>query len=241
MPAAQADDRRDASTYNSQVQSATDYVVTCLRPIAHTFEQAIQRDLILAKDTYFSEFKLAALLRGDPESQAKFLTELIKVRVMRPSEARLILNMNPDADLDRLSEQDFRPGAPNSGGSQPSASAESGGRTRALLRGMLAIHDHATRCVRRERIAVEKLARKHASDVAGWQAALRDFYGDHARFVAETMRLEPRLARAYAAQHGTEFEAKGVVLIDGAAGDEWERFEADELAALAVDGERLAA
>ena len=43
---------RDATAYASQVQAAIEYVL-CLRPIATIFEQAIQRDLILAKDTYF--------------------------------------------------------------------------------------------------------------------------------------------------------------------------------------------
>lgn len=228
---------RDSVAYASQVQAAIDYVISCLRPIAVTFEQAIQRDLILAKDTYFTEFKLEALLRGDPEAQAKFIAEMIKVRVMRPSEARLLLNMNPDPRLDELSEGDFRPGstAASGGGQRAGLSA------RAQYRGMLALHDQAVRCVRRERVAVEKLATKHASDVDGWKAALREFYGEQATFVADTMRLSSTVARAYAAQHGSEFEAKGVVLIDGDAGEQWERFEADELAALALADERMAA
>lgn len=230
---------KDAKGYNSQVQEAIDYVITCLRPIAVTFEQAVQRDLILAKDTYFTEFNLEALLRGDPDAQASFIEKLIKVRVMRPSEARLKLNMNPDPRLDELSEGDFRPGstAATGGGQQ----AQRGLSARAQLRGMMALRDQAARCVRRERMAVEKLAKKFAADVEGWQVGLRDFYGEHANFVADTMRLPATIARGYAAQHGSEFEAKGAVIIDGDAGDQWERYEADELAALALEDERIAA
>lgn len=233
---------KDATGYGAQIQDAVVYVVGTIRPIAVMFEQAILRDLILAKDTYFAEFKLEALLRGDPEMQAKYISELIKVRVMRPSEGRLILNMNPDEELDQLSAQDFRPGSTAStGGGQRADPSANAGSPRVLLRGMLAIHDNAMRCLRRERVAVEKLAKKHANDPQGWQAGLREFYGDHAGFVAETMRLSPSIARGFVAQHGSEFEEKGVVLIDGAAGAEWERFEADELAALAVGCERMAA
>jgi len=77
------------------VQSALDYVITCLRPIAVTFEQAIQRDLILAKDTYIVEYKLEALMRGDFEQQSNFVEKLIRNRVMRPgSEARLLFGLN---------------------------------------------------------------------------------------------------------------------------------------------------
>lgn len=234
---------KDAVGYGAQIQDAIVYVVGTVRPTAVQFEQSMLRDLILAKDTYFTEFKLEALLRGDPDAQASYIEKLIKVRVMRPSEARLILNMNPDAALDRLSEQDFRPGSTaNTGGGQRADPSASGAvQAVLLLKGMRAIQDNAVRCMHRERVAVEKLSRKHANDPAGWKAGLREFEADHAVFVAETMRLSPAIARGFVAQHGSEFEEKGAVIIDGAAGAEWERFEADELAALAVGCERMAA
>lgn len=234
---------KDSVGYNSQVQSALDYVVSCLRPIAVLFEQSIQRDLILAKDTFFAEFLLQALLRGDPESQANYIEKLIQNRVMWPSEARLVLNLNPDPRLDKLSEGDRRPGSSSKNGDEAAGGAQraAGAGGRRELRAMLAMHDNAVRCVRRERLAVEKLARKHADDPAGWQAALRDFYSEHAGFLAQTMRLPMGIARGYAAQHGSEFEAKGVAIIDGEAGTQWEREEAEDLAALAIEDTAAAA
>lgn len=228
---------KDAVSYNSQVQSALDYVITCLRPIAVLFEQSIQRDLILAKDTYFAEFLLEALLRGDPDARAAYYEKAIRNRWMRPSEVRLRENLNPDPELDRLSERDFQPGqgGATGGSSSGGRSAEGARHGRLDVRAVLALHDSAVRCVRRERAAVEKLARKHADDPAGWQAALREFYGEHAGFVAQTMRLPIGLARGFAAEHGSAFEAKGLALIDGEAGSAWEREEAEELAALAFD------
>lgn len=225
-----------AVSYNSQVQSALDYVISTLRPIAITFEQAIQRDLIVNKDNYLVEFLLQALMRGDFESQSKYMESFVRSRIMRPSECRVILNMNPDEELDRLSENDHRPGQSGSG-------QQSGGRgadarawmwSREAFQAMRAIGDNAGRCVRRERLQVEKLAKKHANDVDGWKAGLRDFYAEHARFIAATMHVPMELAREYAAQHGSEFECRGVAIIDGDAGPEWERDEADELIALSL-------
>jgi hypothetical protein len=109
-----------------------------------------------------------------------------------------------------------------------------------LLRACLAVHDNAVRCLRRERAAVEKLAKKHASDPEGWQAGLREFYNEHAAFVAQTMRVPIAIARGYVAEHGSTLEAKGAVVIDGDAGAQWEREEADQLASLAVSAERAA-
>ncbi len=226
--------RTGGQGYASAYQDAIDHVVNCIRPLAHTFEQAIQRDLILAKDTYFVKFNLKELLRGDPAQMGEFLEKAISNRAMTPSEVRMLyLDMNPDDHLDQLSESDNQPGKPAT--SQPSPEPKQPPQNaRVLLKGMLAVHDNAVRVLRRERAAVEKLAKKHASDVEGWKAGLRDFYADHAAFVAQTMRMPIALARGYAGQHGSAFEAQGIVLIDGEAGQAWEATEADELAALAL-------
>ncbi len=222
-----------AGGYASAYQDAIDHVVGCIRPLAHTFEQAIQRDLILAKDTYFVKFNLRELLRGDPAQTGEFLEKAIRNRAMTPSEVRMLyLDLNPDEHLDKLSESDNQPG--KSQNQQQQTEKTPPPNARVLLKGMLAVHDNAVRCLRRERAAVERLAKKHASDVTGWQTALRDFYGEHATFVAQTMRMPITIARGYAAQHGSAFEAQGVTLIDGDAGASWEANEADELAALAI-------
>lgn len=235
---------KSATSYNSQVQAATDYVISTLRPVAVIFEQAYQRDLIIAKDTYFTEINLEGLLRGDPLARADLYAKGIQHRWMRPSEVRLLENMNPDPALDQLSELDFRPGAPRQGpDTQQTDPAAVPGKnqdgnppnnawnSRATLKATLVAHDNAIRCLRRERAAVEKLAKKHANDPAGWQAALRTFFSDQAGFLSQVMRLHPAVARGVAAQHGSELEIKGIGIYDD---DSWERFEAEELLALAL-------
>jgi HK97 family phage portal protein len=228
--------RSVGSSYASAYQDAIDHVVNCLRPVAHTFEQAIQRDLILAKDTYFVKFYLWELLRGDPQQMGDYIQKLIASRAMTPSEARvLMLDLNPDAHLDQLSESDNQPG--KSGGSAPAPKDNQPANGRAYLKGMFAVRDNAVRCLRRERHMVTALAKKHGDNVTAWQAGLRDFYADHAVFVAQTMRISMAIARGYSAQHGAVFEAKGLTVIDGDAGQAWEAYEADELAALSLSDE----
>jgi hypothetical protein len=84
------------------------------------------------------------------------------------------------------------------------------------------------------------MAAKHADDPAAWRAGLREFYADQASHIGNTMRIPMRVARAYAAQHGTELETTGVPLVTGTTGDEWEREEATALALLATDCDRAA-
>ena len=83
--------------------------------------------------------------------------------------------------------------------------------------------------------APQSRIRHSRSRLFHWQAALREFEADQAQFIARTMRIPLGIARGFAAQHGSEFEAKGIAFIDGEAGEAWEREEAEELAVLALD------
>jgi hypothetical protein len=201
---------------------------------------------------------MEAMFRGDMKSRAEFYQAAIEAPWMWPSEVRVKEGMNPDSELDDLAEKRYRPGDPKDSKTKKTAPPPNrqpppddvddeeednegarargrGGRTRSIraaLKGTLAVHDNAVRCLRRERVGVEKLAKKHSDDVPGWQASLREFYSDFAGFVAETMRLDIRTARGFAAQHGLELAARGVVVFED---PHWERFEADELTALALN------
>lgn len=223
-----------AAAYASYVQDSQNYVNRCQIPLVTEFEQAVQRDLIVARDLFFLKFNMDYLLRGSTKERAEAYEIFIRSRVMRPSEARVKEDMSPDPDLDRLSEGDFRPGQSRR---QEPADSSRNGANRAQLKGLLAVHDNAVRCLRRERHKVTELATKHKSDVEGWQTSLREFYAEHAGFVAQVMRVPMAVARGYAAQHGAQLEATGIGLFT----EVWERDEADELCALALDDGRIAA
>lgn len=226
--------------YGSQVQSAQEYVSGCQMPIAVEFEQAMQRDLVVRKDLFFFKFNMDYLLRADFKTRMEGYEIGIRARVLRPSEARVREDLPPDSELDQLSASDYRPGSSDGQRTKGNTQARLAGAAqtaRADFRKVLFVHDAAQRCVARERIAVEKLAKKHPSDVGTWQAELKVFYADHARFVADTMRLPDDMARAYAAQHGSVIESKGVV----AMSDAWAKVESEELVALSLEGEAAAA
>lgn len=222
-----------ANAYTSQVQDATNYVNRCQVPMAVEFEQTIQRDLVLAVDRFYFKFNMDYLLRADFKTRMEGYEIGIRSRVLRPSECRVREDLNPDAALDRLSEQDNRPGTPRQAGSGSTRDAEQQS-AKADRRQWLETAASAVACVRRERAIVVKLATKHASDIPGWKAALQDFYKEHAQFVAKQMRMPADAALAYAAQHGAQFETQGIAGLDGDAGEDWQRHEAAELADLAL-------
>ena len=238
-------DNTGTLTGRSWEEVKSEYITTCLGQIAVAFEQEMQRTLVLAKDAYVIEFLMDALFRGDLKSRGDYYQKALEGPWMWPSEIREKEGMNGDEDLDAIAEKRHRPA--DAKGTQtndrrdredPEArQIRSGLTARAEHSYHMLLHDNAVRVLRRERAAVEKLAKKHASDVDGWHGGLRDFYTEHAGFVSETMRLDMRTARSYCAAHGTELQATGIVVFD----EGWERREADELVALALDAPAAAA
>lgn len=226
------------TTYASQVQSSQEYVTTHQMPMVREFQDAIYIHLIVGRD-FYSKFNTRHLLQADEKTRMEAHEIAIRARVKRPSECRVEEDLPPDEALDRLSELDHRPGGDigGRGGSQP-APKEQEARARSIsVRQTLAMHDNALRVLRRERAAVEKLAKKHATaaEHQQWKDGLKAFYEDHARFVADTMRVPDDIARAYAAQHGSVLEAKGL----GVMSETWEKLEAESLVELALEPESI--
>lgn len=222
------------TTYASQVQSSQEYVTTHQMPMVREFQDAIYIHLIVGRD-FYAKFNTRHLLQADEKTRMEAHAVAVAARIKRPSECRAEEDLPPDEELDRLSEMDHRPGD-SRGVSDPKPKEEA--RTRAAsVRLTLAMHDNAIRCLRRERAAVEKLAKRHAtaSEIDEWRGGLRAFYEDHARFVADTMRLPDDIARAYAAQHGSVLEAKGI----GVMSDTWEKLEAETLVELSLEPESI--
>ncbi|MFZ3022282.1 MAG: hypothetical protein WA090_09245, partial [Candidatus Nanopelagicaceae bacterium] len=65
----------------------------------------------------------------------------------------------------------------------------------------------------------------------GWRAELRDFYAEHAGFVAAALHVNAELAMAYATEHADRLAANGIVIMD----DQWERQEAETLTRMACE------
>lgn len=238
--------------YAAREQANLEYVMGCLRPIAISIEQVIQKDLILDQDRYFAEFLLEALFRGDLKAQGAFYKDMIRNRVYNPNEVRRKMNENPydggdeycpwntASAADNGSQQ---PGEQRSGNDRRAAQADiaqdrrRGSDRRSDVRAMQLALEAGQRIIRREVAAVTKLARQHANDPEGWKTHLRAFYADHAEFVAQALSVSLADAREYAAQHGLLIEQSDTG-IDVMA--DWQWTEAGRLAQWALEG-RVAA
>lgn len=79
-----------------------DFVTHTMRPIAVTWEQAIQQKLFLdsEQDTYFAEFLFDALLRGDIATRYASYAIARTSSFMSVNEIRLRENLNPISDAD---------------------------------------------------------------------------------------------------------------------------------------------
>ena len=219
-----------AQSYNSSVQDTLYYSQRCQTPIVVEFEQAIQRDLLVAPEGFFAKFNMDYLMRATLKERMESYEIGIRARVIRPSEARQLEDLNADEELDQLSALDHRAGSQRDGADNRPKQATTVA-TPVSVRAMLFAHDNAHRVLRREKGAIEKIAKKHADDVDGWKAELKSFYADHANVIAETMRLPIDTARAVAARHGRALENGGILVMD----EHWERHEAEALVTLAMD------
>lgn len=217
--------------YAAREAANLEYVIQCLRPIVVGAEQSIQRDLIDNKDEYFAEFLMDALLRGDTKARADYYRTAIQFGWMNRNEVRIRENMNPAPGLDTYLEPINMQGADRTR-REDDEDVERRREPRGAFGARAAIlaHEAALRVIRKEIAVVRKLAERHANDGAGWQAGLREFYAEHAGFVAQVLRLPRPFADAYVARHGLMLEEHGIGVMR-----EWEWSETSELASLALD------
>jgi len=103
--------------------------------------------------------------------------------------------------------------------------------TPAVPRRLLLITEEAARrVVRKETADLAHKAAKLAGRADAWRDAVAAFYAEHAPRVAETLQLEPAVARAYCDRHRDELLAAGV-----AALERWETAAVRELTHLALE------
>lgn len=227
------------------------FVVHTVRPWLVRWEQAIQRDLLLPgeRDTYFAEFLVDGLLRGDAESRYRAYATARQWGWLSANDIRELENMNPIPGGDvYLSPMNMAPvGEAEADGEQRScgcgyehetATATSDGERekRAALRRSVAasyrgvLRKTIERILRRERADVMREAERYFGKRAvidptifrGW---LTEFYTEHERFVLEQMApVYEGLAEA----------------VEAAALDEVEQDEVDQRALDAFVGEYAA-
>lgn len=105
VPAHFVNDMENATFSNIEHQSI-DFVMHSLRPWLKRFEQAMNRDLLTDSErgTYFVEFLIDDLLRGDFFTRMQGYALQIQNRLATPNELRIKENQNPIAGGDKLVE-----------------------------------------------------------------------------------------------------------------------------------------
>lgn len=224
------------STNNNIEQQSLEFVTYNLTPWLVLWEQAISRDLILAQQTYFAEFNVDGLLRGDSEARAAFFSKMFAVGAYSTNDIRRIDNQNQVEGGDqRFVPANFRPlDAPfEAGGMTPGQSADvppakpsqasqpDDSRARAI------VTESAKRVQRKESLAAGKMAVKHASDPPEFAAWATEFYAGHVALVAQTMQITEDAARLYCESQRDDLIAHGLT-----AAETW---TPDYLVGLALD------
>lgn len=189
-----------------------EFVMHTLRPWCIRIEQAVQRDLILAKDTYFVEFLLEAMIRATMAERYTAHQSSIQSGWKTRNEVREIENMNPLPGLDEPL-QPLNMGTP--------------GQLKQAQKLALAA---AERVVRKEVESLKQAAPKYAGKPAEWSAYVSQFYGKHERFVQTTLQLRDEAARAYILSHRTQVLDQGLGCLE-----EWSDVTPAMLASLALE------
>lgn len=189
------------STNNNIEQQSIDFQTDTLLPWAERWEQAIRRDLIIAKGRFFAEHNLDGVARAILADRYAAYALARQWGWMSINDIRRMENLNPipggDAYLTPLNM------GPADGGGAPNAKIEN------QLR--MFVRDAAARAVRKESAAIAKLAPLAASDPPAFAGSVQDFYAEHGRFVAQLLRIPREDAAIYAMGASARLVATGVL------------------------------
>lgn len=195
------------------------FLAYTLRPWLTRWIQAIKRDLILAPQTYFADFIIEHLLKGDILTRYNAYAVARQWGWMSVNEIRRLENLNPVQGGDvYLSPLNMGPVAT----SPPAPLLRGEGREHYRL----LVEESAARLVRKEMGAIGRLPTD-----GQWVAGVERFFSDHAALVAQAMRISPEKAQQFC-DSGRE-----VWLVVGPANDAgFEQRRINELANLVMEG-----
>lgn len=192
------------------------FLAYTLRPWLSRWTQAIKRDLILAPQTYFADFVVEHLLRGDIQTRYNAYAVGRQWGWLSVNEIRQYENLNPvtggDQYLKPLNMVDVN--APAAG---PVGTAHY----------RLLAEESAARLVRKEIAAMSRAA----NDENRWDAVTK-FYQDHIFLVSQAMCISTKKAAAYCFRGRDEVLEKGTSALS-----DWEPRRVLELADLALERE----
>ena len=219
----------DKATHSNIEQQAIEYVTDTMNSWFTNWEEELSYQLLTEEEQeeYFFEFLADALMRGDAVMRGQFYMTGIQAGWLTRNEARARENLNPIDGLDKplqplnmgvAGEQPPPAPAPAPAPVEDEEEKESEQARRARALELAA----AERIVRKEKLQLESLYKRHLGHPEAWRAAVDGFYQQHTPFVAEVMVMSVTGARAYCAaqlaqvMHATDNElaAKRPVILD---------------------------
>ena len=211
----------DRTTFNNAGHLNRMYVDHTLRPWLVRLEQTMTRDLLLEheRDTYFIEFNVDGLLRGDSEARSKFYREMFNIGVYSQNDIRRKENENPIEGGDTY----YVP--LNMASSDEANQEDEGGGSSARMNAL--VLNAAQQVTNREVAALRKA-------IKGGQVnhdKINDFYSNHHDFLCEKLAVSSEFAASWIST------AKGAIentdpqqLLES-----WEKNRFRALAALALE------
>ncbi len=194
------------ATFSNIEHQGIDFATHGVRPKLVRVEQRLNQFFFADDPEYFAEFMLDALFRGDSAARAAFYNTMVTIGVMTRNEVRAIENLNWLEGLDEPLQQMNMQGA--------SAPRPAGGP--APQRAMAVVAKVAEREHHREVEALRRVAKRHASgeDIAGWAAAVKEFYGEQFGRLQDALAMDESVARNYCALHERDLLANGVAVLE---------------------------
>jgi HK97 family phage portal protein len=231
----------ERATFSNIEHQSISFVVYTLGPWLARWEQAIRRDLILAKNRFFAEFNVDGLLRGDIVSRYTAYGTGIEKGFLTRQEARRRENMNAIDGLDTpLRPLNMGNGAtaPSEEQAQPAGPSQRSNSEDA--RATQFVRAAAERLANKEITAVRKALAKHTGDeLTEWLDA---FYSGYGTDIQRGLLIPYEVAQDFAlSARKTLQSANGsgsgpFATIDYAIGkvDEWEKTRAAALTELGL-------
>lgn len=219
-----------AVSFASVEMQSIEFVIYTLMPWLRRWEGAIQKDLILRKESQFAEFLVDALLRGTTTDRYAAYAVGRQWGWLSVNDIRRLENLNPiQGGNTYLTPMNMTPAALKQLGLSAMGMPLDDGSPAARLARLFA-QDTAGRMLRREVAAVGKLAERHDPGTPEFEAALDDFYRTHSAAVAQALHLPLGAALSYTRTQRDELLTEGPAALAA-----WEQDgKVDDLASLAL-------
>jgi hypothetical protein len=212
------------STNNNIEHQGIEFVVHSLRPWLIRWEQAIRRDLIVQPYTYFAEFLVDGLLRGDSLTRSQALQYQFQNGIINEDEWRAIENRNPLPNgmgkryfvplnlipADKIEAYYESKTAPPAGANQaptPSNPKPEPPKAMAAEPFRILLADAAERASNAELRELAKRASKAEGDRDRFNEWAAEFYATHCGYIERT--LAP-IASAYESATGQPYYVHGI-------------------------------